>query len=387
MSQAMRAKHDPPDEHHLVDFVETAAIGLHRVASDGTILWANRSDYEPLGYSAEEYIGHNITEFHADADAIGDMLCRLSAGERLLDYEARLRCKDGSIRTVMITSSVLFDDAGNFVHTRCFTRDITEKKRIEEALRRALEERARLLEQAEEAVRARDVFLAVAAHELKTPLTPLRLQVEQILRTVQRGSAERLSVERMASKLGLAARQVGRLEHLVNNLLDVSRLASGRIELTYEDRDLVAIAQGTVEQHRAACEEAETPLVLAPHAPIEGRWELRRIEQILQNLLANAVKYGQGKPVEITLGADATRARFTVRDHGPGIAPEDQARVFEQFERAASARHYGGLGLGLWIVRRLVEAMGGEISLVCEPGAGAAFTVELPRRPLEAAGG
>ncbi len=97
------------EEKHLLDFVDTAAIGLHWVGADGTILWANSVDYEPLGYTADEYIGHNIQEFHADADVIGDILQQLCAGERLHEYEARLRSKDGSIRNVSITSSVLFD--------------------------------------------------------------------------------------------------------------------------------------------------------------------------------------------------------------------------------------------------------------------------------------
>ncbi len=119
------------DEKHLMDFVDSAAIGLHWVGSDGTILWANPADYEPLGYSADEYIGHNITEFHADPEKIADILRRLSAGDRIAEYEAPLRCRDGSVRHVAITSSALFDEE-RFVHTRCFTRDITDKKIAED---------------------------------------------------------------------------------------------------------------------------------------------------------------------------------------------------------------------------------------------------------------
>ncbi|CAN5241353.1 hypothetical protein BH24PSE2_BH24PSE2_18580 [soil metagenome] len=119
----------------LVDFVTTAAMGLHWVAADGTILWANPADYEPLGYEAHEYIGHNITEFHAEPPVIEDILARLTRGDRLHEYEARLRCKDGSTRIVHITSSVLFNDKGEFVHTRCFTRDCTTEKTAVERLR------------------------------------------------------------------------------------------------------------------------------------------------------------------------------------------------------------------------------------------------------------
>ena len=112
----------------LLDLVRSAEIGIHFVAADGFIRWANPADYEPLGYSAEEYIGHNITEFHADAHVIADILGRLSAGERLRDCEARLRCKDGATRPVLITSSVKFDDSRNFLHTRCFTVDAKRRR-------------------------------------------------------------------------------------------------------------------------------------------------------------------------------------------------------------------------------------------------------------------
>ncbi len=115
-------------ETDLLDFVDTAAIGLHWVAADGTILWANPADYEPLGYTEDQYVGHSITEFHADGDAIQDILRRLKAGERLHNYEARLKCRDGSTRSVLITSSVRHDEHGEFVHTRCFTVDVSDRR-------------------------------------------------------------------------------------------------------------------------------------------------------------------------------------------------------------------------------------------------------------------
>jgi PAS domain S-box-containing protein len=120
----------PPSrtEQDLLDFVDTAAVGLHWVASDGTILWANPADYEALGYSEAEYIGHNIVEFHADRATIDDILRRLAAGERLHNYEARLQCKDGTTRKVLITSSVRFNEAGDFLHTRCFTVDVSRRR-------------------------------------------------------------------------------------------------------------------------------------------------------------------------------------------------------------------------------------------------------------------
>ena len=133
MTDDLSNKADVPSADDLLDFVDTAEIGLHWVAADGTIRWANPADYQPLGYSADEYIGHNIAEFHADAEAIEDILRRLSSGQTLRDHEARLRCKDGSTRKVLITSSVKFDAAKNFLHTRCFTVDATRRRPAGEA--------------------------------------------------------------------------------------------------------------------------------------------------------------------------------------------------------------------------------------------------------------
>jgi PAS domain S-box-containing protein len=108
-------------EADMLDYLDNAAIGLHWVDGEGTILWANPADYEPLGYSADEYIGHSITEFHAEEDVINDILARLLAGETLYNYRAKLLCKDGSTLSVLIASSGLFDEERNFIHTRCFT--------------------------------------------------------------------------------------------------------------------------------------------------------------------------------------------------------------------------------------------------------------------------
>ncbi|MCA1619472.1 MAG: PAS domain S-box protein [Acidobacteria bacterium] len=131
-------------ERELADFIENASMGLHWVGADGTILWANQAELDLLGYTREEYIGRSITEFHADSDVINDILCRLTNKETLHDYEARLKCKDGSVRHVLINSNVMWED-DKFVHTRCFTRDITERKRAEEELQKSKRQLEELL--------------------------------------------------------------------------------------------------------------------------------------------------------------------------------------------------------------------------------------------------
>ena len=154
---------------NLRDFVENAPEGLRMVGPDGLILWANRTELFMLGYTREEYIGHHIAEFHADAPVIEEFLARLARGESLLEREARMVCKDGSIRHVLINSNALFED-GKFVHTRCFTRDITDSKRDEEKMVSAYERESAARAMAEAASRSKDEFIAVVLQSLRSPL-------------------------------------------------------------------------------------------------------------------------------------------------------------------------------------------------------------------------
>jgi signal transduction histidine kinase len=224
-----------------------------------------------------------------------------------------------------------------------------------------------------EAVRLRDDFLSVASHELKTPLTAFRLQLELIERNL--GPEAR---ERVGGRLLNAARQLARLSSLVETLLDVSQLSAGRLTLSPADVDLSALAAEALARVREEAAQVDTPLVLHAGGPLIGHCDRGRVEQVLNNLLHNAVKYGAGKPVTVRVEGERGRVRLTVVDHGIGVAPEDRQRIFERFERAVSPRHYGGFGLGLWICRQVVEAHGGTLRVSDTPGGGATFTVELP---------
>ncbi len=226
------------------------------------------------------------------------------------------------------------------------------------------------------AVRVRDDFLSIAGHELKTPLAALSLQVQGLERQAEKGAFGEAG--RLLERLQKATRHVGRLESLVGELLDVSRIAAGRLTLQLEELDLGALAGEIVE--RFAEQAARSGSVLSLHvvAPVIGVWDRVRLDQVITNLVGNAIKYGAGGPVELVVGPEADRAKLAVRDQGIGIASEDRERIFGRFERAASERHYGGLGLGLWISRQIVEALGGRIGFVSELGKGSVFTVELP---------
>jgi predicted ATPase/signal transduction histidine kinase len=241
---------------------------------------------------------------------------------------------------------------------------------------------AQLYGEAQRAVRLRDEFLSIASHELRTPIQSLQLVLESLERGVHGG---RPPVA--AHMLALAARETERLAALVAQLLDVVRIQSGRLKLTLEDCDLVAETRQILERMEVAIERSGSPVTL--HAPdtLAGRWDRSRIDQLLTNLLSNALSYGAGQPIDVTLGRGGAdgRVRITVRDGGIGISPDRLPHVFERFERATSTRHFGGLGLGLFIARQIVQAHQGTIAVESEPGRGSTFTVELPPQLREEA--
>jgi PAS domain S-box-containing protein len=242
-------------------------------------------------------------------------------------------------------------------------------------------ENARLYREAQEAIRLRDEFLSIASHELKTPLTPLSLKLQMLASEARRQPASpfRRAVE---DYITVGSRQVKKLSELVNDLLDVARIAGGRLRLELEEVELGALVRDVVTRYEPEAARAGSRLTLeeAPRA-VTGRWDRLRLEQVITNLVDNAIKYGSGKPIHVSLDSDASRARLCVKDEGIGIASEHLSRIFERFERAVSDRHYGGLGLGLYITRTIVEALGGSIQVESSPGLGATFTVVLPLAP------
>lgn len=241
-------------------------------------------------------------------------------------------------------------------------------------------ENARLYQETQEAVRVRDDFLTIAGHELRTPLTPLSLQLESLRRACDRLETASLP-HRFVPRLEAMGRQVARMERLVNNLLEISRITSGRLTLEREEVDLREVVREVVSYFRDDLERADSPLLVTAPGEVRGKWDRLRLEQAVTNLVSNAVKFGAGQPIEVGLAQEGGTARLTVRDRGIGIAPEDQARIFERFERAVPGHHYGGLGLGLWVVRQIVEALGGSIQVQSQLGSGSTFTLELPVEP------
>jgi PAS domain S-box-containing protein len=236
---------------------------------------------------------------------------------------------------------------------------------------------ARLYSEVQTAVRVRDDFLSIASHELRTPLTPLQLQLDAIIRAAREGGGD-LSSLQLTTKLDTISRSVVRLERLVNSLLEISRITGQRLRLDREEVDLVGLVREIAERFAPQLNQTGTRLMLYAPVTLVGQWDRTRLEQIVTNLLSNALKFGPGRPLEIRMEADERTATLEVADHGIGISEEDQKRIFERFERAVATRHFGGFGLGLWMVRQIVEAMGGSIRVASRLGQGSTFTVQIP---------
>ncbi len=242
----------------------------------------------------------------------------------------------------------------------------------------------RLYRDARLAVAARDEFLSVAAHELRTPVTVLQLKLQQVALKQQASICGTCDHAVPADYSG-AARQISRLGQLIESLLDVSRIASGLANLEREDVDLCDVARASVDRLRELASGAGSAVVLRCAEPVRGTWDRLALDRVFVNLLSNAVKFGASRPVEVRVATAGEEAVIDVEDHGIGISPSDIGRIFAQFERAVSTRHFGGLGLGLYVTRRLVEQQGGKISVASQPGSGSVFTVRLPRAAPAAA--
>jgi PAS domain S-box-containing protein len=492
-------------ERDLKDFVENATVGLHWVASDGTILWANDAELKLLGYSRDEYVGRNITDFHADRDVIDDILRTLRANEEVREREARLVAKDGSIRYVEISSNALFEN-GAFKHTRCFTRDVTDRKRLEYERRRheeanaflleaafvlyrsldyetrlgelarlivprladwcavdmmrddgsvervtvagetlyrpdddailavirsaepqtidagaysviivpmrhpsgvigaisfvanvsrrryteadrtlALElarragvaiENARLYRYAQQANRAKDEFLATLSHELRTPLTAILGWARMLRLGDMDAETHNLALETIERSARTQAT-------LIDDILDLSKVVTGKIALQSELVDLSSVVKGAIDTVRLAATARRVQVdFVHPPQPAFVTGDSTRLQQVVWNLLSNSIKFSEpGTTVQVELKQTPAVARVVVRDQGAGIRRDFLPHVFEPFRQAeaSTTRAFGGLGLGLAIVKYFTELHGGSITAESAgEGKGATFTITLP---------
>lgn len=368
----------------MIEAVKDYAIFM--LSPEGIVSTWNAGAKRLKGYSSQEIIGEHFSKFYPPEDvARGHPQEELAIARETGHYEEegwRLR-KDGSRFWANVVITRVNDEHGNIIGFSKVTRDLTERKQAEEELRRANQEldrrvRARTAE-LEKALAARDEFVSIASHELKTPLTALRLQAQILLRNIQKRDSPTVSPELLTQFAQQIDQQIDRLTRLVEDMLDISRIQLGKLSTRPEPTDLGQLVRSVADRFYLQLKAARCDLRLALQEPILGNWDPGRIEQVVLNLLSNAVKYGPGKPIVIEAFARVDAAIIRVCDQGIGIAPENQERIFERFERAIAPNQTSGLGLGLYIAREIVRAHGGKITVESALGRGSCFEVELPR--------
>ncbi|MFN7135667.1 MAG: ATP-binding protein, partial [Myxococcales bacterium] len=286
------------------------------------------------------------------------------------------RCQPHDILDVVANHNFAItrrDGAWHVLESASLSQAKSELRRANEELERRVLERTAELERA---VRARDEFLSVASHELKTPITSLQLFVQGMLRARERGT---LTEETISQRLKRVEEQCRRLDKLVNNLLDVTRAEVRGPALQKEPLDIAELVTDAVDRFAEEFARARCRVRLDAQEPVTGEFDRMRLEQAISNLLQNVVRYAPGTAVEVSVTEQAGEAVVRVRDEGPGIAPADQERIFDRFVQAENRNFSGGFGLGLWIVKQVAQAHGGQVILSSRLGAGAEFTLRLPR--------
>jgi len=348
------------------------------------VVWVARPDGSLLNDEAESwraFTGPSMDTPHAegwlaavhprDRERVRHLWDRALARREPFVVEFRVRRADGHYVPMLVRATPVLNADGSVREWVGANADISARLESDRMLRRALE--------------ARDDFLGQASHELRTPLTSLKLQVQMLRGEQERAQDSPIPAEHLKGRLDVIERQVARLGDLIHDLLDVSQIDAGQLGLVRAEVDLSQVVRDVVAEHRERAHKAGCELLLrGAEVRALGLWDGPRLAQVLGHLLVNAFRYGAGAPVEVSITVNAETARVSVKDHGVGIAPKDHERIFERFERASSGRHYGGVGLGLWICRHIVSELGGELCVESRLGEGSDFWMELPRTGLTA---
>lgn len=361
----------------MVEGVKDYAIFM--LDTEGYITSWNQGAQRLKGYTADEIIGEHFSKFYPPEEVKikpkAELLEAARAG-RVEDESWRVR-KDGTLFWANVVITRIDDEQGRHVGFAKITRDLTERKRVEEELRQAkatLEDRVEArTRELQSSLNVRDEFLSIASHELKTPLTSLKLQLQLADR-----AKNKMEPIHIADVLEMCLKQSNSLIELVDTLLDVSRVQSGKFTLDRTDVDLCELIKDVLGRFAEQLVSAQINVHMNLHGPVVGFWDRRRLEQVISNLISNAIKYAPRGSLNISAEVEGERAILGFKDSGPGIPKNMQPRVFERFERGHNSRKIGGLGLGLFIVKRIIEAHAGAIRVESKVGDGTIFRIELP---------
>jgi PAS domain S-box-containing protein len=366
----------------LADLLEDACEGVCCVGADGSVLWANRADAELLGYGAGELVGMHVTELHADRDVLDDLFSRLSRNETIRNFPARLRCKDGSIKHVLISSNARFDETGRFIHARCFTRDITELVLLQAGRRPGGERAKSLLEPGDEqtgsaapepAENGHDV-LALVSHDLRNPLGVIALKAEHVGAVL--GSTPR--EQRLKDHVAAITRAAGQMERLIRDLTDYSSMQAGVLALEQRPHGVSLLAERAVAIAGMLPGQRQLEVDLGGHGDLRVHCDADRTLQVLSNLIGNAVKFtADHARIQLAVRRDGEMVRFEVHDDGVRLTEEQLPRLFDR-NAPAPAGERRGLGLGLFVSKGIVEEQGGRIWAESQGETGAVFKFTVP---------
>jgi PAS domain S-box-containing protein len=338
-------------------------ICIHK---NGIVLDLNQSFANSFGYQREELLGKSVLLFTDEKSK--QLVSEIAESKVPQLYEIGGVKKNGTHFPIEISSKPYrwMEDEVRLVTVR----DITDRHASEMQKIKVME--------AEAEVRLRDEFISIASHELKTPLTPIKLNLDIFLRAVKSEKILEIPIPKMQRLFQITQNQVLRLNRLIDDMLDVSRMNRGVLEFRFEDFNFTELLEEVTSAFHEEILKANVKLKVFSHKNIPVKMDRHRLEQVLVNLLRNALVYAPNGRVLIYTKTENDKLIFAIRDHGMGIPIEDQNRIFNRFERAVSSKNYGGMGLGLYITKQIIEAHHGKIALDSERGRGSTFIVELP---------
>jgi PAS domain S-box-containing protein len=356
--------------------VETMNEGAVTLGPEGSIVYCNSCFSEMIGVPLEKTIGASILDFISKKDLKPFRLMLRKAngasckGEVSLEYGPR-----GEGRPTLFSMSPIQLEASKGVSL--IVTDITEQRNLAVA-HEDVERLKNIAQSAQDAISARDEFLTIASHELKTPITSLRLHLEMALLKINVEENRAPEPEKLRQIFNVSAKEVKRLTKLVEDLLDVSKIRAGRIEYNFEKVNLGEILGDIHDRLAEQLAANGNSVSIKQSCRVIGNWDRSRIDQVFVNLFSNILKYAPGSPVEVKVQLYNGVAEIRVKDCGPGIPKNKQGLIFERFGRAITSRNVSGMGLGLYIVRHILEAHGGGVDVESALGHGTTFVLTLP---------